>query len=61
MHILFQTEVTTKILRSLQHRTAQKRSAGKIILTLLPSADASIIFEVYIINAFLLYFYLINF
>ena len=41
MDIFIQTEVTTKILRYLQYRIAQKLSAGENILTLLPSLDVA--------------------
>ena len=39
METLFQIEITTKILRYLQYRIAQKISAEEDILTLLPSLD----------------------
>ena len=41
MQTFVQTEVTTKILRYLQYRIAQKLSAGENILTLLPSLDVA--------------------
>lgn len=41
MDTYIQTEVTTKILRYLQYRIAQKFSAGENILTLLPSLDVA--------------------
>ena len=41
MDTFIQTEVTTKILRYLQYRIAQKLSAGENILTLLPSLDVA--------------------
>lgn len=42
MQTFIQIEITTKILRYLQHRIAQKLSAGENILTLLPSLDVAI-------------------
>ena len=41
METFIQTEVTTKILRYLQYRIAQKFSAGENILTLLPRLDVA--------------------
>ena len=41
METFIHTEVTTKILRYLQYRIAQKISAGESILTLLPSTDVT--------------------
>ena len=41
METFIQTEITTKILRYLQYRIAQKFSAGENILTLLPSLDVA--------------------
>jgi hypothetical protein len=39
MEILVKTEETSKILRYVQYRIAQKFSAGEDIISLLPSAD----------------------
>lgn len=39
METFIHTEITTKILRYLQYRIAQKISVGENILTLLPSED----------------------
>jgi hypothetical protein len=41
METFIHTEVTTKILRYLQYRIAQKISVGESILTLLPSLDVA--------------------
>ena len=41
MDTYIQTEVTTKILRYLQYRIAQKFSAGENILTLLANLDVA--------------------
>ena len=41
METFIHTEVTTKILRYLQYRIAQKISVGENILTLLPSIDVT--------------------
>ncbi len=41
METFIHTEITTKILRYLQYKIAQKISAGESILTLLPSTDVA--------------------